>query len=202
MSSISRTRLPVDERREQLLRLGLRLFSERPYEAVSVDEIASAAGISRGLLYHYFPGKRDFYVAVVRVAVAELSELIQPQPGLSASEALSNALRAYVDYVSRRRHGYLTATQGGLGADPEIAALVEGFRQQVVDQVLAAVGVADPGLEVRASLRGWVGYVESVVAAWLRHGDLDADRIVVMAVDTLRANLERMGLDVRPLIEP
>ncbi len=78
MTDTSRARLSLDERRQQLLDLGLELFSQRPFEDISVEDIADAAGISRGLLYHYFPSKRDFYVAVVRVAAAELRALIEP----------------------------------------------------------------------------------------------------------------------------
>ncbi|MEM7676524.1 MAG: helix-turn-helix domain-containing protein, partial [Myxococcota bacterium] len=71
-------RLQLDQRRQQLLELGLRLFSERAYDDVSIDDIARAASISKGLLYHYFPGKRVFYVATVRAAAAQLLSRIVP----------------------------------------------------------------------------------------------------------------------------
>src|SRR5437879_6222914 len=67
----SRRRLSVDQRRAELLRIGMELFSTRAYEEIWVEEIAELAGISRGLLYHYFPTKRDFYVAVSRAAAAQ-----------------------------------------------------------------------------------------------------------------------------------
>ena len=67
-----RARLGVDERRAQLLELGLQLFSDHSYDELGVDDIARAAGISKGLLYHYFPSKRDYYVEVVRRAAGEL----------------------------------------------------------------------------------------------------------------------------------
>ncbi len=62
----TRARLDVEERRKQLVALGNELFSKRTYDEVSIDELARAAGISKGLLYHYFPTKRDFYIATVR----------------------------------------------------------------------------------------------------------------------------------------
>ena len=70
-----RQRLTVDARREQLLGLGMELFSTRAYEEVWIEEIAERAGVSRGLLYHYFPTKRDFYVAVARAAVEDVREV-------------------------------------------------------------------------------------------------------------------------------
>src|SRR5580765_6635428 len=67
-----RARLEVDERRAQLVALGVELFAARSYDEVSIDELARAAGISKGLLYHYFPTKRDFYVATVEEGATQL----------------------------------------------------------------------------------------------------------------------------------
>src|SRR5688500_9801794 len=66
------TRLDVASRRAQLLARGLTLFSSRAYDEVSMDDVARAVGISKGLLYHYFPTKRDFYVAVLKESATDL----------------------------------------------------------------------------------------------------------------------------------
>lgn len=63
-----RTRLATDARREQLLEVGASVFARHPYESVAITDIARLAGVSRGLLYHYFPGKRDFAVAITQHA--------------------------------------------------------------------------------------------------------------------------------------
>ena len=68
----ARARFSVDERRAQLLELGLRLFGDRSYDDVSIDDIAREAGVSKGLLYHYFGSKRVFYAACVEHAAASL----------------------------------------------------------------------------------------------------------------------------------
>src|SRR3954452_15993907 len=87
----SRARLPVDERRTQLLDLGIRLFSEQPYEDLSIDQLAEAAGISKGLLYHYFQNKRGFYVEVVRAASMQLRALTEPDESLPLNKRLRAA---------------------------------------------------------------------------------------------------------------
>src|SRR5436190_1545038 len=87
-----RVRLDLDARREQLMRIGLELFSTNSYDAVSIDEIAARAGISKGLLYHYFPSKREFYVAGVRAAAAQLREVVEPDRGLPPRERLRELL--------------------------------------------------------------------------------------------------------------
>jgi AcrR family transcriptional regulator len=83
------SRLSTDARREQLVALGIEIFSERPFDEVSIDDIAAAAGISKGLLYHYFPSKRDFYVAVIRSAADEMQVMTEPDPALEPRERLA-----------------------------------------------------------------------------------------------------------------
>ena len=66
------TRLENDERRRRLLELGARLFTEHAYDEISMSQIARAAGISKALLYHYFPSKRDYFVATLAGGAEEL----------------------------------------------------------------------------------------------------------------------------------
>ena len=93
------TRLDVDERRRQLLELGARLFTTHSYSELSMSQIARQAGISKALLYHYFPSKQDFFRATLAQAADELQERIAPLPGLSASEQLDASLDAYLSWI-------------------------------------------------------------------------------------------------------
>src|ERR671930_555067 len=108
MAAGTRTRLDVEERRAQLLDMGLELFSTRPYDEVWIEEIAERAGVSRGLLYHYFPTKRDFFVAVVRSAVDEVYGLTEPDESLEPLERLRASVESYLDYAENHPHGILT----------------------------------------------------------------------------------------------
>ena len=92
MATARRARLSTDARREQLVALGVEMFSERPFDEVSIDDIAASAGISKGLLYHYFPSKRDFYVAVVRHSADEMQAVTETDPDLAPLERLSTGL--------------------------------------------------------------------------------------------------------------
>lgn len=78
--SSPRRRLSVDERREQLITVALELFSARPPEEVSIDDIAAAAGASRPLVYHYFPGKQAIYEESLRRAGHELAGRFEEPP--------------------------------------------------------------------------------------------------------------------------
>src|SRR5277367_5761931 len=94
-----RARLDVDERRAQLLALGLAMFSERSYDEVAVDDLARAAGVSKGLLYHYFPTKRDLYVAAIGEAARHLlAETTRDRDG-APEERLRRGLATYLDFV-------------------------------------------------------------------------------------------------------
>jgi AcrR family transcriptional regulator len=196
MAAPRRFRLSTDARRQQLVALGIEIFSERPFDEVSIDDIAAAAGISKGLLYHYFPSKRDFYVAVVRFAAGEMEALTQPDPELAPLERLGAALDRYLAYVETHARGYATVLRAGIGSDPAVAAIVEDVRQAMTARLLADVpgaGAGDPPAAVRVAIRGWLGFVEAASLDWLDHGGLDRAELRDMLVATLTGALGTAG---------
>src|SRR3979490_1789719 len=110
-------RFSVEERARSLLELGLELFSSRPYDEISIEEIAQLAGMSKGLLYHYFPSKRDFYVACLRTASLQLRRSIRPDPPLPAAEQVRTSVAAYLDHVKANRARNQALVRGGIGSD-------------------------------------------------------------------------------------
>src|SRR5439155_14310444 len=168
-----RRRLSVDERRAELLRIGMRLFSTRAYEEIWVEEIAELAGISRGLLYHYFPTKRDFYVAVSRAAAAEAGEVSAPDPSLAPSEQLRWGIEAFVGYAEEHSQGFLTAWRGSLSGDPEVRAIGEESRDRQAARILATVADAEePPPLLRLAVHGWIALAQNVIARWLQERDV------------------------------
>ena len=92
-------RLDVDERRRRLLELGADLFTRFAYDELSMSRIAREAGISKALLYHYFPSKEAYFVATLETAAAELEERTRPDESLEPLEQLSGSLDAYLCWV-------------------------------------------------------------------------------------------------------
>jgi AcrR family transcriptional regulator len=176
MAAPRRARLSTDARREQLVALGIDIFSERPFDEVSIDDIAAAAGISKGLLYHYFPSKRDFYVAVIRSAADEMQALTEPDPALEPRDRLAAALERYLEYVETHARGYATVLRAGIGSDPAVAEIVEEVRGAMVARLLVDLPATPPGEEppvaLRVAVRGWVGFVEAASLDWLEHRGL------------------------------
>jgi AcrR family transcriptional regulator len=182
-------RLGTDERRSQLLELGLRLFSERSYEDVAIDDIAAEAGISKGLLYHYFGGKRSFYVATVELAAARLVEQLDSGEAEESERAVREGLRRYLAYVDQRAVAYRALMHGGLGSDAEVQAIVEGARVAIASLMLEGLGLDEPRAMFRMAVRSWLGGVEAACLDWLGHRDLDSEQLVEFHLAVLRMHL-------------
>jgi len=156
----------------------MRLFSTRAYEEIWVEEIAELAGISRGLLYHYFPTKRDFYVAVSRAAAAEAGELTAPDPSLPPAERLHAGIDAFVRYAEEHSQGFLTAYRGSLAGDPEVRAIVDEGRQRQASRILETVaGNAEPPALMRLAVRGWISLAQNIIALWLQEQDATREAV-------------------------
>src|SRR3981189_63361 len=94
-----RVRLNPQARRAQLIKLGVEMLATRTLDELSVEEIAQQAGISRGLLFHYFSSKREFPLEVARAAAQELIRRTMPDEAKPPLEALYGSLHAFIDYV-------------------------------------------------------------------------------------------------------
>ena len=162
-----RARLDVDERRAQLIALGLAAFAEQPYDDVSIDVLARKAGISKGLLYHYFPTKRDFYVAALDSASRQLLEQTFIGPEVPIAERLSRGLEAYLDFVVRHGPAFVALMRGGVGTDPQVAEIVERTRRTIASRVLETVPRELVTPMLRMAVRGWIGFVEATVVEWV-----------------------------------
>jgi AcrR family transcriptional regulator len=178
-------RLTVGARREQLLDLGLRLFGSKPYDEISIGEIAQMAGMSKGLLYHYFPSKRDFYVACVRAAALQLRRLIRPDPSLPLSEQVRRSLSLYLDHVRANLDKTQAFVRGGIGCDPEVLEVTEATRQAVWESLLAGVRASDEDRLLRFAVRSWVRFVEVMALEWAESDGAAKDSVIDVCVAVL-----------------
>ena len=78
------SRLDPEQRSEQILDAANALFAERGYGEVSVEDIASSAGVTRGLVHHYFGGRKQVYIALLHRLVTVREEQLPPPVGRSA----------------------------------------------------------------------------------------------------------------------
>jgi AcrR family transcriptional regulator len=166
--STRRVRLSPATRREQLLDLGLQMLQSRPLDELSIDLLADEAGISRGLLYHYFSGKQDFHRAVVRRAADELIAKTAPEESLEPVERLTASLHAYVDYVLDNYAAYVSLVKSAAGGDQVLRGIYEETRTALTARIfdsLPELGIDDTAA-VRLLARGWSALVEETVLSW------------------------------------
>ncbi len=181
-----RARLELDARRQQLLVLGRELFGRRAYDEIQIDEIAERAGVSKGLLYHYFGSKRGFYVATVEAAASALLEATLEDPKLPPPERALRSLETYLDFVSENAPAFKALLGSGIGTDAEVSGIVERVRAEFVRRFLVGLGLegqARPVFELAA--RSWIGLVEAASLAWIDRGAVDRATLRTFLLDTL-----------------
>ncbi|GAA2071556.1 TetR/AcrR family transcriptional regulator [Streptomyces albiaxialis] len=162
-------RLSVDERRSQLLATALGLFAHRPPEDVSLDDVAAAAGVSRPLVYRYFPGgKQQLYEAALRSAADELEQCFaEPHTG-PLTTRLSRALDRYLEFVDEHDAGFNALLRGGSVVETSRTnAIVDEVRRAAADQILVHLGARRPGPRLRMAVRTWISAVEAASLIWL-----------------------------------
>jgi len=202
--SVSRRwqRLDHDERRKQILTCARRLFSERPYAAVSTTEIARAAGITRGLLHHYFGTKRELYLEVVRSLVRMPSNPVPLQsPGRGLAVVIDESVERWLEMLERNRGTWLAAiTVHGLGRDPEVEEILEHAREQAADRLIEALQTyeaAQAPAELRAVIRAYSGLAEAASVEWLQRRRLTRSQLKRLLVEGFLSLVK----DVLPLVE-
>jgi len=165
-----RTRLTPDQRRAQLIELGVSLLATRSLDELTIDVLAEEAGISRGLLYHYFGNKQDFREAVVRRAVGDLVEQTAPPEGGEPLERLLASVAAYVDYVVANYQGYVSIVRGAAGGNETLRQVYEETRAALTDRIFTedAQGEIIPDTPAaRLMVRGWSAMGEEMVLTWV-----------------------------------
>ncbi|MFD9500772.1 TetR/AcrR family transcriptional regulator [Streptomyces sp. NPDC060035] len=169
MTTGVRRRMGVDERRQQLIGVALELFSHRSPDDVSIDEIAAAAGISRPLVYHYFPGKQSLYEAALGRAADELAgRFLEAHEGPLGARLL-RVMGRFFDFVEEHGPGFAALMRGGpAGGSSTADALIDGVRQAAYEQIIAHLGVSGPPpARLELVVRSWVSLAESTALLWL-----------------------------------
>ena len=191
--SSPRIRLSPEARREQLLVLGTQLLATRSLDELSIDLLADEAGISRGLLYHYFANKQEFHRAVVGRAVKDLVVATAPIESADPLVRLLGSLEAYVSYVETNYTGYKSLVQAAAGGDPTIKALYDDARAQLLDRMFDDAGTNAMGelgfTDTPASrlvVQGWGSMTETMVLRWVEEPNgVTRDQLIAMLIGAL-----------------
>ncbi|MEV0351058.1 TetR/AcrR family transcriptional regulator [Nonomuraea sp. NPDC050680] len=176
----------MDRRREELMAAALELFSTRDAEDVSIDDVASAAGASRALVYHYFGGKQELYVAALKSAADQLESRLRPQGGGRPLDELASGLGRYFDFVEEHAAGFAALLRGGpANRAGEVGEIVDGVRQRLFRLIQRQMRVERPSPVLRTTLRSWIASVETAGLDWLEHRDIERPTLEKMLVDQM-----------------
>jgi len=184
--SSHRRRLSPDDRRTELLALGAKVFGERPYDEVRIDEIAERAGVSRALMYHYFPDKRAFFAAVVKAEGDRLFEATNfpPVPGQTVFEQLRSGVLAYLHYDEKHPHGAWAAYVGMGASDPVLRGMEDTDKDRQINRLLGRMndrlgGDLDSTVErdVRITMYGWLAMTMEMCRQRILDPSIDAGQI-------------------------
>ena len=193
MAGPAYTRMQVDERRRQLLELGAELFATHSFGELSMARIAREAGISKALLYHYFPSKQDFFVATLQQGAQEIARRTEPDPNLPPLEALATSLDAFLLWIEENETAYRKLMES-VGSVPEVQALIDDIRDATSTRILDGLGAGDPPPpKMRAAARGWLWFMDGAILDWLEHRDMSRTELRDFLLGSLAGSLTAAG---------
>lgn len=184
-------RLDPDERRRQLVRAALELFAERGHGDVQLGDVAKAVGVTPNLLYHYFPGgKRDLYLAAVRLACEHTAAGMRTDQDVPLEEKTPANIAGYLDEMLAETPVYLMFKRAGASPDPEVQELVEEARASIVSAIaLNNLGTPDPPPLLRLALRSYLDFAEAAVADVRRRDGVTREQLEELLAASLRSIL-------------
>jgi AcrR family transcriptional regulator len=177
-------RLQVDERRRQLLERGAELFARHSYDELSMRKIAREAGISKALLYHYFPSKRAFFQATLAQAAEELRARTEPDPELPPVDQLRGSLGSFLELIDENALAYRKLMQSATSV-PEVRELVDDVRTRTAQRILDGLFPAGAPVKARLAVHGWLWFMDGACLDWIEHRDVSRDALRDLLLGTL-----------------
>lgn len=194
-------RLQVDERRRQLLEAATELFATHGYDELSMAKIARESGVSKPLLYHYFPTKRQLFEAVLAQAAEQHLARIDFDGDLPAAEQLTESLDAYLRWIEDHRETYANLMRSA--GIPEVRELIDRVREETARRILEGLAPdGPPPPKVRTAVRGWLWFMDGVCLDWVRERDVAREDVHGLLLGSLFGSLTAAGYDPAPLISP
>ena len=201
----ARRRLSPEDRRAELLALGAEVFGKRPYDDVRVDEIAERAGVSRALMYHYFPDKRAFFAAVVKDEADRLHQATNSEPvgGLTMFEELRIGVLAYLAYHEQNPEASWAAFVDMGRSDPVLLSITEEAKNRQLESIMTRIGEVVAGVQqeklepdverdLRVIISGCVAFTFELSRQRIMDPTIDAEHLADACAHTLLDAIARV----------
>ena len=197
--TVTRTRLPRVVRMEQTLKAAHALFAARGYATVTMDEVATAVGVTKPLLYNYFGNKERLYLACMEPAGDALLKAVMVPVGQADTpqEAMRSGIRAFFEFVDQDRSAWRVLFDETLPVESGIARRVGAYRTRLAELVSGSVLTqVEPAyrVEVEALSVVLLAAAEALARWWLRTEALSAADAAELLIATVEPGLsERVG---------
>ncbi len=197
-----RKRLSAEDRRAAILGAALEIFSRHGYNGASIDEIATAAGISKALIYEHFPSKKDLHVSLLErhvqdifLRLAETADTTDP-----GEIRLRNGVNAFLEWAETHREAFRLLFRDTFERD--VADVLERLQNQATGAIAALIA-AEPALQdaggdgaelalaIEAMAQQLSGGVQSLAIWWQSHPDIEREWLVDRVMDYAWVGLKR-----------
>src|SRR3954447_19283847 len=188
------SRLNPEQRRHQILDVANTLFAQRAYDEVSVEDIAAAAGVTRGLVHHYFGGRKDVYIGLLERLGAMREDQLRPPVGRSARARVEDSVARWLDWTESNRTIWLaTMAHGEDIVDPDVRRVVRDLVRRAVALVTTYhADIAHDSPRLRYALECWAGLNRAATRRWLR-GEASREATHELLASTLEHVLRTFG---------
>jgi AcrR family transcriptional regulator len=173
------TRLPADERRQQLLAIACDLFAHSGFHETSMDDIAEAAGVTKPVLYQHFPSKRALYAELLDDTGRRLLDRLAEATSRATSgrERVESGFRAYFEFAVGDRAGFRLLFGTSIRNDPEFARTVDQVLEAAAAAISTLIDLPASDDQRRVIAYALVGMGESVGRHALTDLDVDGDEL-------------------------
>ncbi|MBF6222617.1 TetR/AcrR family transcriptional regulator [Nocardia abscessus] len=189
-------RLSTRDRREQIVRAAAEHFAREGFDATALEAIAADLGISRALVYHYFPGKTALLAAVVEMEADRVLEATAGPVELSLREQLRAGIEAYLEHVAHASDAMNVFYRPGRGVDPAIEAIVDRNLRMQIDRITSGLGIEDPSPLLMLALQGWCALVIECSSGWASSESIEKQQVRDLLFETCVACIESAGYTV------
>jgi AcrR family transcriptional regulator len=184
-----------DERRAQLVALGVNFLADRSLDELSVEWVADHAEVSRALVFHYFGTRQGLHREVMRTAGDSLLRAGEPRPELPPAERLRDTLTRIVVFVREHRGTFYSLVRGVASGDTAVRVVTDESRAENARRLLEVfleLGVPDSDL-LRVALRSWVGFAEEVLVELAVDAGRPVEEIVAFLERTVHGVVSAVG---------
>ncbi|HEY2161724.1 MAG TPA: TetR/AcrR family transcriptional regulator [Solirubrobacteraceae bacterium] len=182
-----------DARLEQLVDVAMPLVAEYGIAGFSLDEVADRAGVTRNLLYHYFPrGREDVMVAVAERAGHELTDGWVTDESIPLDQRIAANFARFLEHSKEPSLAWRVYRLERASSDAELHAIIDRFHEVVIQGVSQNnFGTPDPPLLARMTIKACMVFGETLLDE-ARESEVPREEVLQVFAQTFRSTMDAL----------